>query len=120
MLNIFKDIYLRFTFKMALIFLAFCLGVYFLLAPYIPSASVWVALFALVTLVFFLLVYMLHDLHQKLKEDIDALSFYLNKLDAKKYDTKIKIKNYLEFLELSLLLKNLVKRLHNKDKKTKK
>jgi len=60
---------------------------------------------------------MINNLHKKLKEDIDALSFYLKKIDAKEYDAKIEIKNYLDFLELSLLLKNLIKRVVQKDKK---
>jgi len=66
---------------------------------------------------FLIVVFLVKGLHKKLEEDIDALSSYLKKIDAKEYTAPIEIKNYLEFLELSILLKNLVKRLVKKEKK---
>ncbi len=77
----------------------------------------WISLAFSFLIAFLILVSMINNLHKKLKEDIDALSFYLKKIDAKEYDAKIEIKNYLDFLELSLLLKNLIKRVVQKDKK---
>ena len=77
----------------------------------------WISLAFSFLTAFLILVSMINNLHKKLKEDIDALSFYLKKIDAKEYDAKIEIKNYLDFLELSLLLKNLIKRVVQKDKK---
>ncbi len=66
------------------------------------------------------IVFMAYRLHKKLKEDIDALSDYLKKIDAKEYDAEIKIIHSIDFLELSLLLKNLVKRIYQKEKKASK
>jgi len=78
----------------------------------------WLLLAVVWFVVFGIVVMMLHTLHKKLDEDIAALSYYLRKLDNKNYDAEIKIQNYLEFLEIVLLLKNLVKRLYNREKKS--
>jgi hypothetical protein len=81
------------------------------------NVSDWLFLVALWIFVYILIILMLNNLHKKLDEDIATLSDYLKKIDAKEYDAKLKIKNYLEFLEIALLLKNLIKRLYNRDKK---
>jgi len=119
-LNIFKDLYINFTLKLGVVFLLFYAVVYALLYEYDISLNIWIMLACLWLSVFGVIVVMLNTLHKKLDEDIAALSYYLRKLDSKKYDAEIKIKNYLEFLEIVLLLKNLVKRLHNKEKKSSK
>jgi len=119
-LNIFKDLYINFTLKLGIVFLIFYAIVFFLLQGYGISFRIWIILAVLWLGVFGVIVVMLNTLHKKLDEDIAALSYYLRKLDSKKYDAEIKIKNYLEFLEIVLLLKNLVKRLHNKEKKSSK
>ena len=117
MLNIFKDIYLNFLVKIGVLFIVFFGVLYLLLADYINALSVWLEIAGVLVMVYLTVAYMVRDLHKKLDEDIAALAYYLRKIEAKKYNAKIQIKNYLEFLELSLLLKNLVKRLNNRDKK---
>jgi len=57
---------------------------------------------------------------KKITTDISSLTLYLEKISNKQYDSIIKIENYIEFLQLSMHLKNLVKRLQQKDKKQKK
>lgn len=53
----------------------------------------------------------------RVTDEIDEINKYLQALNEKRYDAVLKVDNYLEFLQLSLLLKNLVKRLRNKKSK---
>jgi len=119
-LKIFRDIYVNFILKTAVLFIVlFALVSLFFFLDLDESQRF---LFLLLTFIaaFLILVRMINRLHKKLNEDIDALSNYLKKIDTKEYDAKIEIKNYLDFLELSLLLKNLVKRVVQKEKKSSK
>jgi len=117
-LKIFKDIYVNFIVKTALLLL-FLFGVVILcIKMNLEETTLWISLALAFTVAFLFFVAMINNLHKKLTEDIDALAHYLKKIDAKEYDAKIEIKNYLDFLELSLLLKNLVKRVVQKEKKS--
>ena len=118
MLDIFQDIYKKFLFKIALLFVSLFVGILALFYADFDNVVVSIVLlFVLFLSAFLVVVKMIKDLHLRLDEDIEALSSYLKKVDAKEYDATIEIKNYLEFLELSLLLKNLVKRLVQRSKK---
>jgi hypothetical protein len=117
-LDIFQDIYKKFLFKIALLFVSLFVGILALFYADFDNVVVSIVLlFVLFLSAFLVVVKMIKDLHLRLDEDIEALSSYLKKVDAKEYDATIEIKNYLEFLELSLLLKNLVKRLVQRSKK---
>lgn len=117
MLKNFKDIYKSFILKIAIIFILLFGGIYLLLEDAISANLTWYILGGLFVCAFFIIVYMINNIHKKLNEDISSITNYLKKIDAKEYDANIKITNYLNFLQISLLLKNLVKRLNNKDKK---
>ena len=52
----------------------------------------------------------------RVTDEIDEINKYLQAINEKRYDAVLRVDNYLEFLQLSLLLKNLVKRLKNKKK----
>ena len=76
-------------------------------------------LFALSILLF--VFYMLKKINTKLEDDIQEIKNYVTEISShKNYDAIIKIKNYTEFLEISLILKNIVKRLKQKEKKARK
>ena len=80
---------------------------------------VWIQFFILALLVFSLAFYFLKKLNTKLTDDIKEIKNYVTEIsEHKNYEAIIKIKNYTEFLEISLILKNIVKRLKQKDKKS--
>jgi len=55
----------------------------------------------------------------KLHEEITTFQNYIDKIDQKDYETTFKAKYFQDFLLLSVSLKNIIKRLHSKDKKKK-
>jgi hypothetical protein len=78
-------------------------------------------IFFIALVVLFFVFYFIQKKYKNLKEDIDAIKSYLQEVsEDKNYYAVIKIKNYIEFLEISLILKNIVKRLHQKTKKASK
>jgi hypothetical protein len=120
-LKLFKDIYFHFIFKLALLLLLLFLFIYSVLhTASIGENIAWLLIFFAFLLSFGTIFFMAYRLYKKLKEDIDSLSDYLKKIDAKEYDAEIKITHYIDFLELSLLLKNLVKRVYQREKKSSK
>ena len=80
---------------------------------------VWLEFFTLALLVLTLAFYFLKKLNTKLTDDIKEIKNYVTEIsEHKNYEAIIKIKNYKEFLEISLILKNIVKRLKQKYKET--
>ena len=118
MLDITKDIYVNFIIKTAILFLVLFCTVYLCFSLGLQSTMMWSLIALAFVIAFLVFVGMINRLHKRLNEDVDALCNYLKKIDAKEYDAKIEIKNYLDFLELSLLLKNLIKRVVQKEKKS--
>ena len=53
--------------------------------------------------------------NNKLVRDVETLSEHINEISEKDYQSKVEIKHYQEFLQISLLLKNILKRLNKKD-----
>ena len=54
-----------------------------------------------------------------LQDEILSFQNYIDKIDQKDYEATFKAKYFQEFLLLSVSFKNIIKRLHNKDKKKK-
>lgn len=52
--------------------------------------------------------------------DIDQITNYLNDISNKNYKSVVKTKYFYEFLQISLMLKNLVKKLNNREKQKRK
>lgn len=77
---------------------------------YIKIVSIFL-LFAIIGL------FMTYKMSKKVKYDIDQITEYLSKIADKEYKSVIKTKYFNEFLYISLLLKNLVKKLANREKK---
>ncbi len=75
----------------------------------------------LVYAIFILIAFFItNKISKKVNYDIDQISFYLNEISNKNYKAIVKTKYFHEFLHISLLLKNLVKKLANREKKKRK
>lgn len=70
----------------------------------------------LLGLVFYLAVKM----SRKVRYDIDELSAYLEQISEKNYKAVVKPRYFTEFLQISLLLKNLVKKLAKRERQKRK
>ena len=83
------------------------------------------AIFILIGIVFLLLLvisfFAIKKLQHELEEDIRSLENYVVEIsENKNYEATLHIKHYLEFLSISVTLKNIVKRLRQKEKKSSK
>ena len=78
--------------------------------------EVWIII-AFVFLGFFVIAFfLLRFIVAKVTDEIDDINDFLEEINRKNYDAVLKVEHHLEFLKLSLLLKNIVKRLKNKKK----
>lgn len=83
--------------------------------------GVWIDVFILFIFIFVGVAYVLKKINAKLEEDIKALDTYAKVISEEKdYDAVIKIKHYLEILEIAVVFKNIAKRLNQKEKKSSK
>lgn len=73
--------------------------------------------FALLLGVYFILKY----INKRVSQDIESLSSYIYEIsENKNYEKTLKIQHYFEFLQIAVGLKNITKRLVQKDKKSSK
>ncbi|MCX6051990.1 MAG: ATP-binding protein [Campylobacterales bacterium] len=82
--------------------------------------SLWVKLFFVFSFILFIALFASKKMSQKIVYDIMQITKYLDEISNKNYRATIKTKYFYEFLQISLLLKNLVKKLHNRDKQKQK
>ncbi len=83
------------------------------------------AIFILIAIVFLILLFLsffyIKKLQHELEEDIESLEKYVLEIsEHKNYEATLHIKHYLEFLSISVTLKNIIKRLKQKEKKASK
>ena len=64
--------------------------------------------------------YTSQTMSKKVIEDIAKIKDYLDEISEKNYKANLKVKYFQEFLEISLLLKNLVKKLDKRDRQKRK
>jgi signal transduction histidine kinase len=76
-----------------------------------------IAIYAIFMIIAFLIT---HKISSRVHYDVEQISKYLLEIAEKNYKAVIKPKYFSEFLQISLLLKNLVKKLANRDKKKRK
>ena len=82
----------------------------------ISGISIVFLLIGLSVLIISSLIYIfLKRQNNKLVRDVETLSEHINEISEKDYQSKVEIKHYQEFLQISLLLKNILKRLNKKD-----
>ena len=133
MLDLKKDIYKKFFVSIIGLFsvvfvLAYLLLKEMLLAHLNPENvntvqimdsynTIWAEV--IIAFVFFGIIAFLYikRLHDALLEDVQHLDEYMQEINKKNYDAIIQIQHYTEFLKISLIFKNLVKRLKQKEKK---
>ena len=78
---------------------------------------IWFGIFVLFLVLSFGVYFAVKSMGSKIEEDVMHINNYLEEVNNKNYDAIIIIENYVEFLQASVLLKNIVKRLKSKDKK---
>ncbi|HFB53125.1 MAG TPA: hypothetical protein ENJ67_00200 [Sulfurimonas autotrophica] len=120
MLKLQKQLFRRIAAIYIAIFALFFLFTFFVLKLFLPLESLIYVLgsilviFVILSLVFFLFL----QLYLKnIEKDINAITQYTHDINEKEYTSEVKIMHYVEFLHLSVLLKNIAKRLYQKDKK---
>ncbi|MBU1659620.1 HAMP domain-containing histidine kinase [bacterium] len=64
--------------------------------------------------------YISKKMSEKIVYDIEQITKFLDEISNKNYNAVVKTKYFYEFLQISLLLKNLVKKLSNRDKQKRK
>ncbi len=82
-------------------------------------SSLWILFISIIIFILLALLYLYKTIIQKLVDDIQSLSNYVDAINNKEYETALHVENYSEILYISIQLKNLVKRLNNRDKKRK-
>jgi len=82
--------------------------------------SLYSKLFLLFLIVVILAFYISKRMSEKVLLDIAQITNYLDEISSKNYKAVIKINYFYEFLQISLMLKNLVKKLHSREKQKRK
>lgn len=133
MLDLKKDIYTKFLVTIVLLFSAVFSVAYFLLKELLLAQlnpehddvlmiidsynTIWaevLIVFVVLGVVAFLYIKKLND---TVMEDVEHFTEYLEEVNKKNYDAVVQIQHYTEFLKMSLIFKNLLKRLKAKEKK---
>ena len=70
--------------------------------------------------IFVIALYTSKVMSRKVLADIGRIKVYLDEISDKNYKANLKVKYFHEFLEISLLLKNLVKKLDKRDRQKRK
>ncbi|MDD2509507.1 MAG: sensor histidine kinase, partial [Aliarcobacter skirrowii] len=79
--------------------------------------SLWIKLFFIFMGILFIALLISKRMSRKVVYDIEQITNYLDEISDKNYKAIIKTKYFYEFLQISLLLKNLVKKLSKQEKK---
>ncbi|OHE06012.1 MAG: two-component sensor histidine kinase [Sulfurimonas sp. RIFOXYD12_FULL_33_39] len=79
--------------------------------------SLWTKLFFVFMGIVIIATFVSRNMSQKVVHDISQITNYLDEVSNKNYKAVVKTKYFYEFLQISLLLKNLVKKLSKNEKK---
>lgn len=82
--------------------------------------TLWLKLFAAFAALMAFALAIAYNISKKARHDITQITRYLDDISAKNYKAVLKPEHFREFLQISILLKNLVKKLHNRDKQKRK
>ncbi len=82
--------------------------------------QLWLRLAASFALFILIALILAYKISKKVQHDIAQITHYLHEISAKNYLAVLKPQYFREFLQITLLLKNLVKKLRNRDKQKRK
>lgn len=82
--------------------------------------SLYFTLFIVILITITLSFYISKTMSKRVLSDIAQITNYLNEISKKNYEAVIKIEHFYEFLQISVMLKNLVKKLNAKEKQKQK
>ena len=82
--------------------------------------SLWSKLAIAFIIIVLIAFYISKKMSARVLYDIDQITNYLDEISKKNYKSIIKTKYFYEFLHISVILKNLVKKLNNRDKQKRK
>lgn len=82
--------------------------------------ALWIKLFAAFAILTVIALAIAYNISKKARYDIVQITRYLDEISAKNYRAVLKPEYFREFLQISIMLKNLVKKLHNRDKQKRK
>lgn len=82
--------------------------------------ALWLKLFGAFSVLMIISLVIAYNISKKARHDIAQITHYLDQISAKNYKAVLKPEYFREFLQISILLKNLVKKLHNRDKQKRK
>jgi two-component system, OmpR family, phosphate regulon sensor histidine kinase PhoR len=82
--------------------------------------SLWSRLIFVFLFIIAIAFYFTKAMSDRILYDIKQITCYLDEVSNKNYKAILKTKYFFEFLQISLILKNLVKKLSNRDKKKRK
>lgn len=82
--------------------------------------TLWIRLTLLFALFVLIALVLSYRISLKARHDVQQITLYLNDIANKQYTTVLKPEYFHEFLYISLLLKNMVKKIRNRDKQKRK
>lgn len=82
--------------------------------------ALWIKLLAAFVVLVAVALIIAYKISKKARHDIIQITRYLDEVSAKNYRAVLKPEYFREFLQISIMLKNLVKKLHNRDKQKRK
>jgi len=80
----------------------------------------WIQLVGAFSVLVIIALAIAYNISKKARYDILQITHYLDQVSAKNYRAILKPEYFREFLQISIMLKNLVKKLHNRDKQKRK
>jgi signal transduction histidine kinase len=113
--------YLLDSYKSILFIFVFSVVVIFCILTFLKSFVMqWFLISLIFCFIFLIFIYILKKHNDKIISDIAEIKHYLNHMTKKEYDAVLQVENFKESLEIAILLKNIAKRLKQKEKKSSK
>ena len=117
--QVFTKLFLLFTTS----FYMFFITIYLLFKPQVELLDAynqtWIKLTIASMVILVIIYFFIKSVSYKLTQDVEEFQNYLEEVSNKNYQAVIKIKYFYEILEMSLHLKNIVKRLNHREVKKK-
>jgi two-component system, OmpR family, phosphate regulon sensor histidine kinase PhoR len=82
--------------------------------------TLWIQLVGAFGVLVVIALLIAYNISKKARYDILQITRYLDEVSSKNYRAVLKPEYFREFLQISIMLKNLVKKLHNRDKQKRK